>query len=565
MRSWIFTCAPRAIAALALCALTASSAHAASSRTEIAQRQEAAPSATGAPVTPSGGTRIDTPPVKDGPQDQMPGGPDRPPGSSDESTDDSTGDGKDDDRPPQTGSDDPGRGEPPTLGGLPDPLVILDILRRLPPLTGPNDDARDDDGDGPRVTEPETPGSRPPSSSRPPKPARVVNVPPNVPFKPAPAPRAPGSPPVIAGASGPEALDREVLVTLAPGSDDATVFALSQDLGLDGQSLYTSALLGSRVVRFRIPDTRSVADVVTQLSGDARIAIASPHYVYTASQGAAKPLPVPQYAPGRLKLSDAHKLARGKRVKVAVIDTAVDAAHPAFAGARISSFDALGGKKGAPEAHGTAIAGILGARSGLDGVAPLSDVLSVRAFAAASSGGPKSYTLAILKGLDWAALSGARVVNMSFAGPDDPILAQAIEAGDAKGMVLIAAAGNGGPKAKPVYPAAYAHVLAVTATDDRDGLYTDANRGKYIALAAPGVDIVAPAPGGAYDISSGTSLAAAHVSGIAALMLERNPRLSPQEIRDALVKSAQKIKGGRSEETGAGIADAARAVEAAQP
>lgn len=471
--------------------------------------------------------------------------------------------------PPRTDGNGPTR--PPgggSAGGLPPAVVVLDILRRLPKWPPARGGEETDEGGGPEPMpepDPQSSSDTPPprsSAGAPPKPPRVVAIAANVPFKPKPSPRPQGAPAVTLGATGPEALDREVLVTLGPGADNDTVFALSQDFGLDGQTLYTSALLGTRVVRFRIPDTRSVADVVLQLSADARVAIAAPHYVYTASGGAAKPLPLPQYAPAKLKLSEAHKIASGKRVRVAVIDTGVDAAHPAFKGAQIESFDALGGAKSQPETHGTAIAGIVGARDGLEGVAPQASLLSARAFTAEKGASARSFTFAILKSLDWAVLSGARVVNMSFAGPADPILAKAISAADAQGVVLIGAAGNGGPSAPPAYPAAYPEVVAVTATDDRDGLYKDANRGSYIAIAAPGVDIVAAAPGGAYDISSGTSLAAAHVSGIAALMLERNPKLTSKDVREALRESAHKVSGSKPEETGAGLADAAGALEA---
>ncbi len=448
---------------------------------------------------------------------------------------------------------DPERSAPGSVGGLPDAVTVLDILRRLPPW--PPQRTSDEDTDAPPLR-----GT--PQQSAPVKSQRVVNVPPNVPFKPArPAPRPRGTPPAILGAASPETLPREVLVTLQTGSSDADVFALAQDFGLDGQTLYQSPLLGTRIVRFRIPDTRTVAQVVQQLGGDARVAIAAPHYVYTATQGAAKPLPIPQYAPAKLKLDEAHKLARGKRVKIAVIDTAMDTAHPVFFGARIETFDALGGG-GKAEAHGTAIAGIAAARSELSGVAPAADVVSVRAFTSEAGASAKSFTFAILKGLDWAVMSGARVINMSFAGPEDPILAKAIAAAEERGLILVAAAGNGGPKAKPAYPAAYSQVLAVTATDDRDGLYKDANRGRYIAIAAPGVDIIAAAPGGAYDVSSGTSLAAAHVSGIAALMLERNPALTSADVRAALTASAQKLKGKAGQDAGAGVADAAAALAA---
>ena len=101
-----------------------------------------------------------------------------------------------------------------------------------------------------------------------------------------------------------------------------------------------------------------------------------------------------------------------------------------------------------------------------------------------------------------------------------------------KDIVLIAAAGNAGPKSAPLYPAADPDVIAVTATDSHDGLFKMANRGQYIAVAAPGVEILALAPGDAYQITTGTSVAAAHVSGIAALLLERNPSLKPAEMRD---------------------------------
>ena len=88
--------------------------------------------------------------------------------------------------------------------------------------------------------------------------------------------------------------------------------------------------------------------------------------------------------------------------------------------------------------------------------------------------------------------------------------------------MLIAAAGNAGAKSPPLYPAANPNVIAVSATDQQDKLFSASNRGNYIALAAPGVDIFLPAPDGKYQMTSGTSFSAAYVSGVAALLLERN-------------------------------------------
>ncbi len=131
----------------------------------------------------------------------------------------------------------------------------------------------------------------------------------------------------------------------------------------------------------------------------------------------------------------------------------------------------------------------------------------------------------------------------------------------ARGMVLIAAVGNAGPRSPPLYPAAYRDVIGVTATDADDKLLAQANRGPQVAVAAPGVDILAPAPDDSYQLTSGTSVAAAHVSGVAALLLARDPKLSPRRIRQIIERSARHIPGKRYD-VGAGEVDALAAVEA---
>jgi subtilisin family serine protease len=141
-----------------------------------------------------------------------------------------------------------------------------------------------------------------------------------------------------------------------------------------------------------------------------------------------------------------------------------------------------------------------------------------------------------------------------------------LDAAYRKDIILIAAAGNGGPNAAPLYPGSDADVIAVTATDNNDAVFKLANRGDYIAIAAPGVDIMAAAPGGSYQFTSGTSIAAAHVSGTVALMLQKNPALKPQDVRAILSKTATPLgpKLGRSE-VGAGLSNAYQAVKAADP
>ena len=196
------------------------------------------------------------------------------------------------------------------------------------------------------------------------------------------------------------------------------------------------------------------------------------------------------------------------------------------------------------------------------GSAPAARILAIRAFGAAQNGA-ESTSYRVLKGLDYAAAHGAQIVNMSFAGPKDALIERGIAALAAKGIVMVAAAGNAGPKSPPLYPAANANVIAVSATDAQDKLFAASNRGGYIAVAAPGVDIFLPAPDEKYQMTSGTSFSAAYVSGLAALMLERNPALKPDEVRAILMKTARDLGApGRDDLFGAGEADAYAAVSA---
>ena len=130
---------------------------------------------------------------------------------------------------------------------------------------------------------------------------------------------------------------------------------------------------------------------------------------------------------------------------------------------------------------------------------------------------------------------------MSFAGPKDPLIERGIIATAERGVVMIAAAGNAGAKSPPLYPAANPNVIAVSGTDAQDRLFVASNRGAHIALAAPGTDIFLPAPDPKYQMTSGTSFSAAYVSVIAALLLDRNPALKPNDVRAILVHTARDL------------------------
>jgi hypothetical protein len=364
----------------------------------------------------------------------------------------------------------------------------------------------------------------------------------------------------------------EVILDVPPNVSEAQLNAIAARHSMTRMETRTFGLTGRRLFRWRLDGGGDVADMIRSVARETQVAGAQPNYLYALAEGqlAAQeqlpPMNADQYAPERLHLLEAHKLATGSRVLVAVIDSGIDASHPDLAGAVVKSFDAVeaAGGNGTSHAHGTGMAGAIAARRAVLGTAPRVGVLAVRAFDPRALNG-EGTTFNIIKGIDWAVENGARVINMSFAGPADPRLSDVLARASKRGIVLVAAAGNAGPNSPPLYPAADRNVIAVTATDIDDKLYTGANRGNHIAMAAPGVNVLVPAPGGIYQFTTGTSVAAAHVSGVAALLLERNPRLTPTEVRRILTRTARSLgPRERARDFGAGLVNAFQAVSTTQ-
>ena len=266
-----------------------------------------------------------------------------------------------------------------------------------------------------------------------------------------------------------------------------------------------------------------------------------------------------QYALSKLGLIDIHRQLRGDNITIAVIDSQIDIKHPDLQGVIADSFDAVGAAEPA-HSHGTGMAGAIAAHRRLMGIAPAAQIYAVHAFSSGTATA-ESTTFSILKGIDWAASKGVRVINMSFAGPRDPSIERQLKIAHDRGIVLIAAAGNAGPKSPPLYPAADPNVIAVTATDANDKVFAGANRGAYIAVAAPGVDVLVPAPEASYQLTTGTSVASAEISGVVALLLERNPKLTPEDVRTVLTSSAKKL--GANTDYGSGLVDPSKAVQTA--
>jgi hypothetical protein len=359
----------------------------------------------------------------------------------------------------------------------------------------------------------------------------------------------------------------EILVAFKDG-DAATPGNFARRQGLQLVQSRPLSLIGKSIVRYRVTDGRDLRAVLRRAARESVVASAQPDYLYAlqeevnadappaAAQSPAVPAAPASYVGGALNLPQAHLIATGKGVRVAVIDSLIDPDHAELEGAVAESFDALDGDHAEPHAHGTGMAGAIAGRKKLDGAAPQAQILAARAFGDKGDAA-RAVTLDIAAALDWAAEKGARVINMSFAGPADPLLAEIIDAAAKKKMILIAAAGNEGPSAPPQYPAAYPQTIAVSAVNDRAEIYEHANRGVHVALAAPGVEVLAAVPHGAYDFSTGTSIACAEVSGIAALLLEKRPDLDGEAMRALLRRTARKL----APDAGSGEVDALAALK----
>ena len=459
--------------------------------------------------------------------------------------------------PPPTGQRG-GNQRPPRRGGSShglDPLVGFGIGFgvgiAIDALTRPRDDGRE----LPPLNPPPDPGQ----TRQPPRNPIVYVSLPN------PAPLPPPRPLTDAAAAGGQPPGEfragEVMVSLdlQAGADAPAQIAQDFNLLLLRETLI--GLTGQRLVVYTIPDPRSVDEVETALTADPRPGAVQKNFVYRLGGEIVRgSMAAGQYALRAMHVAAAHEMARGRGVTIAVIDSAVASDHPEFAGAIAAAYDAAGYGLKVPEPHGTSVAGIIAARGGLVGVAPEARLLAVRAFWREGADGPvTSSSEVIARAIDWAVANGAQVLNLSFTGPRDALVARLLEEARKRGAIAVAAAGNNGPGSAPLYPAALEGVIAVTATDSRDALFAKANRGSYVDIAAPGVDILSPAPNADYQVISGTSMATAHISGLAALLIETQAQRQPDAdvAIGAIAGSARDLGApGRDPEFGAGLADA---------
>ncbi len=373
------------------------------------------------------------------------------------------------------------------------------------------------------------------------------------------------------GNSGENGLGRYIVV-FDTGVNDAAKETLTKQFG--GVVDKEIALLGNANVVFLPPRA------VEALAGSAEVLrVEEDAIVYAVARGGIpgppdkeEEPPPPEELPWGVDQIDAElawATSTGAGVKVAIIDTGIDKDHPDLATNVVDgvNFVARGrtvdpGKWDDDNGHGTHVAGIVAAIDndiGVIGVAPQAGLYGVKVLDKRGSG----YVSDVILGIQWAIANDMDVINMSLGTSSDiQSLHDAVDAAYAVGIVLVAAAGNSGdtnPDDDVIYPAKYASVIAVAATDDTDARASWSSDGPAVELAAPGVAIYSTLKGGGYGSKSGTSMAAPHVAGTVALMLGAGS--SPGSVR-ATLRATADDRGvtGPDNYYGHGLVDAEEAV-----
>lgn len=382
--------------------------------------------------------------------------------------------------------------------------------------------------------------------------------------------------PTVWGAQGgdDDYVPNEVVLKLQTGYDIA---AVATDNGLNPTPLDQ---FGSRpIYRMAITDGTPPPDKAAQLLSDSRVLVAEPNYTSEIPEqqqlsewavGGSNGEYMGQWAPDMMHLDAAHAIATGAGVKIAVLDTGVDATHTALAGQVIAGFDFVDfdddpREEGTHEAdfgfgHGTHVAGLIALS------APDAEIIPIRILEPDGSGN----LWVLVEGLEYAVQSGANVINLSIAfGRESDLLEEVLEdticdpdgnkadvdddfstmGGDddclfpnQQGIVVVASAGNTGNQS-PQYPAAEQEggLVAVAASTVTDTLAVFSTRGAWVQVAAPGANILSTVPGGEYATWNGTSMSAPLTAGVVALIRQYNPTLTPAQVANRLITTAAPI------------------------
>lgn len=375
-----------------------------------------------------------------------------------------------------------------------------------------------------------------------------------------------------APAPRPEMVPNEI-VALGLGDDNIVVL---ETQGYAVEERYDVAIGGlDTAIRLRIPSGTTLDDARTAVRALNPAAVADFNHYYrtdqddaTSSADEAAPdeamscegphCAAPQMVswPASDQMADA---CTGP-VRIGMIDTGINADHTVFQNGRLELVDLdHGDKTRSRKTHGTAVAALLlgDPHSRSPGLLPDATLVAVDAFHRGAGNDERSDVFSLVKALDAVAGRDVTVINLSLSGPDNTLLATVTDRLIDAGTVLVAAAGNGGPRSKPVYPAAYDGVITVTAVDRDKRVYRRAARGPHIDLAAPGVNVWTAASVKGARWKTGTSFATPFVSAAAALAKLSAPRAEVADIASTLTSAAIDLgEPGRDDVFGHGLLNA---------
>lgn len=352
-----------------------------------------------------------------------------------------------------------------------------------------------------------------------------------------------------------DAIEGEALVLIPRSSDALVGLRLAPDARI--VESFWSPVLCSTMVRVVGPVHLSPRELIAAAPAGAHI---SPNLRYMTAATEVRPLIAPRPAPvgpdpyislqhglKETGVLDGRPTFAGGSVRVAVLDSAPDITHPELERVRVQALRE--GPPPTPALHGTLVTGVIAAMEGnafgIAGVAPEADVVAVPVCAPAPGLAVDVCRMNdVLRGIDAAWQSEARVVSLALVGPPDPLLQRAIERLEQLEILVVAAAGNEGGDA-PRYPAAYPSVIGVGATDTKHRRWPRSNHGPWVSLYAPGTEVLSTVPGDQFAFGDGTSLAAAHVTGLLAVMVAAVDH--PLDAREALLAAANGTRASVSD------------------
>lgn len=271
--------------------------------------------------------------------------------------------------------------------------------------------------------------------------------------------------------------------------------------------------LRMHLVRIKVDEARDSYATIKDLLPEHLAEQLERNYVYEASSSQQNSS---SDSVGNTKTINKTKTICHKPLTVGMIDTAVETTHPAFAQSTIKAKNFMPSDLAVPTGHGTAIAGLFVGRGEVNPLLPEATLFSASVFYPRNDYSQGATLMTLLKALNWLVDKQVDVINMSLTGPDNRLLKTAIKRVSQQGHIVVAAAGNEGPVAAPMYPAAYPEVVAVTAVDHKKNIYRWANQGDYVDFAALGVGVMTTRADKGFGTESGTSIAtpvvAAHVA-----------------------------------------------------